>query len=79
MEVQSEILTMGTVTPQTMRALLKNPYALDRTIELGYVSPDVKLMLQNSGSPLGLLNKVNNQVVLPHLQCNEKLIENGEN
>jgi hypothetical protein len=62
--VQAEVMTLGRVSTDTMKSLLKNPYALDRCIELGFLSPEVKNVLTNSKSPLLLLNNTQ-QSLLP--------------
>lgn len=52
LEVQSEMISLGHISPSTMKTLLRNPEALARVVEQGFLNKDILCVTGALKSPL---------------------------
>ena len=50
-QAQSEMMSVGHVTPDTMKTLLRNPMSLDRCISIGLLAPEIKQLANLNKAP----------------------------
>ena len=48
LEVQSEMMAVGHISPNTMKTLIKNPYTMERVVELGILNEQILGLLKGS-------------------------------